>query len=582
MNCKFIQKIIFKTILVVVFACNIVFANNVKDIDILVDIQNDGSAIISQSWDGDFTEGTECYIPIRIDRDYISDFTVSLNGLKYTYDNYWDVDDSFEEKSFHCGINELNDSVELCFGISHYGHNKYVFKYKIKNFIKSYIDYDGFNFMLLNPNLSIYPSKVNCVVRLANGTKLSKDNSAMWAYGMSGEVNFDNGYIHAYSNDLVSGSEHLILVVSLQKGIISPVYTVNDYFEDVIYEANKGSDYEHYYYESDYQNSYNNMYYEEDTLFDKLFYGIIAIFIISYIAFIVSSIKKWWDKRSFYKNCAYFREVPNNKDMSMTYALIKDFSPKTIKETNIFGALLLQMIYDKNLDEETVSTVGLFGKEKTNTNLILKNRPTEKYKAKLYDILETASNGNGILEENEFSKYAKNNFDELSDFLSDFYQDGRDAISQNACYKKMLSKDISGLNDNGKEQLSEAIGLKKFLEDFSLIDEREIKELTIWDSYLVYATLFGVADKVLKQMKKVYPQELIDQNKVNMQYLEMSYIHMRMFDNMIVRNYTRYHHINQNMFGNSGWAGSIGGFGGSISSGGGGGFSGGGMGGGTR
>ena len=268
--------------------------------------------------------------------------------------------------------------------------------------------------------------------------------------------------------------------------------------------------------------------------------------------------------------------------MSMTYALIKDFSPKTIKETNIFGALLLQMIYDKNLDEETVSTVGLFGKEKTHTNLILKNRPTEKYKAKLYDILEVASNGNGILEENEFSKYAKNHFDELSDFLSDFYNNGRDAISQNACYKKMLSKDISGLNDNGKQQLSEAIGLKKFLEDFSLIDEREIKELTIWDSYLVYAALFGVADKVLKQMKKVYPKELIDQNKVSMEYLERSYIHMRMFDNMIMRNYTRYRHINQNMFGDNGWAGSIGGFGGSISTGGGGGFSGGGMGGGTR
>ena len=579
MDFKFIKKVLYFAFLSTVFYCNILFANNVRDIDILVDINNDGSATISQSWDGDFYEGTECYIPIKIDRNDISNFNVSLNNRTYTYDGKWNVNNSFEQKSYHCGINELGDSIELCFGISKYGQNKYIFQYKIKDFIKSYVDYDGFNYMLLNPNLSIYPSKVDCVVRMANGTKLSKDNSAIWAYGLSGEVAFDNGYIHAYSNSKISGSDHLILVMSLQKGIITPQKSVNDYFEDVIFEANKGSDYEHYYYESDYYNSYND---NQDRMFNILFYGAIVLFFVFYIVAIINNVIKWYQKKSFYKNCVYFREVPNNKDMTMTYALIKDFSHKQIKETNIFGALLLQMIYDKNLDEETVSTVGFFGNEKTNTNLVLKNRPTEEFKAKLYDILAVASNGNGILEENEFSNYAKHNFEKLNDFLSDFYSAGRNALSQNQCYKKIFTKDICYLTDIGKAQLTEAIGLKKFLEDFTMIDEREIKEVSIWDSYLVYATMFGVSDKVIKQMKKVYPQELIDQQQVNIDYLERSYIYSRMFDNMIVRNYTRYHHVNQSMFGNSGWAGSIGGFGGSISSGGGGGFSGGGMGGGTR
>ena len=579
MDFKFIKKVLYFAFLSTVFYCNILFANNVRDIDILVDINNDGSATISQSWDGDFYEGTECYIPIKIDRNDISNFNVSLNNRTYTYDGKWNVNNSFEQKSYHCGINELGDSIELCFGISKYGQNKYIFQYKIKDFIKSYVDYDGFNYMLLNPNLSIYPSKVDCVVRMANGTKLSKDNSAIWAYGLSGEVAFDNGYIHAYSNSKISGSDHLILVMSLQKGIITPQKSVNDYFEDVIFEANKGSDYEHYYYESDYYNSYND---NQDRMFNILFYGAIVLFFVFYIVAIINNVIKWYQKKSFYKNCVYFREVPNNKDMTMTYALIKDLSHKQIKETNIFGALLLQMIYDKNLDEETVSTVGFFGNEKTNTNLVLKNRPTEEFKARLYDILAVASNGNGILEENEFSNYAKHNFEKLNDFLSDFYSAGRNALSQNQCYKKIFTKDICSLTDVGKSQLTEAIGLKKFLEDFTMIDKREIKEVSIWDSYLVYATLFGVSDKVIKQMKKVYPQELIDQQQVNIDYLERSYIYSRMFDNMIVRNYTRYHHVNQSMFGNSGWAGSIGGFGGSISSGGGGGFSGGGMGGGTR
>ena len=38
-----------------------------------------------------------------------------------------------------------------------------------------------------------------------------------------------------------------------------------------------------------------------------------------------------------------------------------------------------------------------------------------------------------------------------------------------------------------------------------MIDKREVPELIIWEKYLVYATAFGIADKVIKQLKIVYP-----------------------------------------------------------------------------
>lgn len=50
-------------------------------------------------------------------------------------------------------------------------------------------------------------------------------------------------------------------------------------------------------------------------------------------------------------------------------------------------------------------------------------------------------------------------------------------------------------------------GLKKYMEDFSMLDKREVLEIAIWEKFLVYATAFGIADKVLKQLKIVY-QEL--------------------------------------------------------------------------
>ena len=38
-----------------------------------------------------------------------------------------------------------------------------------------------------------------------------------------------------------------------------------------------------------------------------------------------------------------------------------------------------------------------------------------------------------------------------------------------------------------------------------MLDKREVPEIAIWEHFLVFATAFGIADKVLKQLKVVYP-----------------------------------------------------------------------------
>ena len=47
-------------------------------------------------------------------------------------------------------------------------------------------------------------------------------------------------------------------------------------------------------------------------------------------------------------------------------------------------------------------------------------------------------------------------------------------------------------------------------------------ELVLWEKYLVFATAFGISEKVLKQLKVVYP-EITDANTVMYNY---SYIHI--------------------------------------------------------
>lgn len=53
----------------------------------------------------------------------------------------------------------------------------------------------------------------------------------------------------------------------------------------------------------------------------------------------------------------------------------------------------------------------------------------------------------------------------------------------------------------GNEEYNKWMALKKFMEDFSTMDIKELPEVKLWDKYLVYAITLGCADKLAKVMK---------------------------------------------------------------------------------
>ena len=66
-------------------------------------------------------------------------------------------------------------------------------------------------------------------------------------------------------------------------------------------------------------------------------------------------------------------------------------------------------------------------------------------------------------------------------------------------------------------------GLKKYMEDFSLLNEKEVPAIEIWERFLVYATAFGIAEKVIKQLKIAYPNfEQLTGSDYTMMYLMMN------------------------------------------------------------
>ncbi len=110
------------------------------------------------------------------------------------------------------------------------------------------------------------------------------------------------------------------------------------------------------------------------------------------------------------------------------------------------------------------------------------------------------------------------------------------------------------------------VGLKKYLDEFTLIAEREITEVSLWKEYMIYATLFGIADKVINQFKQVYPEKIPEFETYNR--------------NVIIAH--SYYHSMHRSAQRAMQAKRASGGGGRASFGGGGGFSGGGHGGGSR
>ena len=67
------------------------------------------------------------------------------------------------------------------------------------------------------------------------------------------------------------------------------------------------------------------------------------------------------------------------------------------------------------------------------------------------------------------------------------------------------NKRISVYTQAGVDEQDKWKAFKKYMEDFSLLKEKDVPDLAVWERYLVYATAFGISEKVIKQLKIVYP-----------------------------------------------------------------------------
>ena len=537
-------------------------ANQVNTMDIQAVIYEDGSMYVTQVWEGNFNEGTESYIPMNAPETLtISQLTVSDQNGSYETVSDWNIDWSFEEKARKCGIHDTDSGYEICFGISDYGQNRYAIKYKLDNAVGGYSDRDGVNFRFVNDGMNTTPTDVEVEIRLADGTPITDETADIWGFGYDGLVEFSDGAILAYTESPIAPENHVTVLFSLEKGILSPSRQEPGSFEEVKKTAFSGSDYD----------STG----EEISTFEAIVTILLSIGLpIGLIIWLRRLKKKHAEKKRqrFTEGFGYFRDIPNDGNLSATYALGQLF--EVCEDGAILSTGILRLIQLGCLSPMETQQVGLMGKTKETVSLRLagsNHASMNEYDEYLYTVLESAAGSDAVLQPKELERFVSQNDKLLRTYIQKCDSAGRTYLNQKHCLKRWdMPAKLTDLTPAGEQELGELMGLKRYLTDFSLIAERGVKEMPIWRELLTYAMLFGIADQVAEQMKALYPQISAELTDYSGSMATAYSYHYLLYTNMKKAEERR---IQEKRSGGGGGFASLGGGGGSI---------GGGSGGGTR
>lgn len=462
----------------------------VRDLDITVSLERDGTAVVSERWDLSTGNNiTEWYLvrsnlsDMRIDGFRVLDGETALAD-----DGEWNVDRSMAQKAGKYGIVHKYDGVELCWGIGSYGDHVFTAIYNMHGAVKAAEDYDFFHIQLVSPGMAAAPEHVRVTLETSLA-QLDTTVARAWGFGYVGTCLFQEGKVVMEGYDMDT-EDSVISLLRFDKGIFEPLSIRETDFQTVLDRAMEGADFG-----TDEEE-------EDDTAAGVM--GLITI-IIGWILYrrwkklnkkVMPSCQELLGVKA--KDIPWYRDIPMDGDLSSAKCMLEIMGENTNDSGPLASALILRMIYSKYLDVSREA----------------ENKPTEirfterdhsgldKLSRGLYDMLLAAAGENKVLERNEFLKWSRKHHLWAEKWAEDARQTGRDHLKQ----KGFNSGSTANLTAKGKQEGVRLLGLRKFLKEFTLTKEREAFDAHLWKEYLVFGALLGVAENVAKQLKEIAPE----------------------------------------------------------------------------
>lgn len=482
------------------------------DLDIRVELRQDGSGHITETRhmtiDDQFTE---CYIGMANTAGAkVSNLNVTdEKGTSYRNVGAWNTDRTRAEKAGQCGIVEKGDGFEICWGLGDSGERTYVTTYDLTGLVRSYGDADGMRHVFIDQGVKPKPEHARITIVRADGTPITPgSDTRAWAFRFKdGEVAFKDGTLVVETTEAMTPKNALYVMVRFGKGMFQPTIDTSLNFEQKRQEAFEGSD---YYLDKE----------EAKSLLGKIWHWCLIVlgglFGLGIIYLIVSAIREPSGKKDppssaiagLLDNVNWYRDIPLNGDLRMALGLMNQNGDKGY----LLFASLMKLV--------SMGTLRIGQKQGADGKMSLcivvgelpdsDNQPV--WLSRLHKVLVLAAGDNKEVTSDGLGTFVKNpkNYDLM-------------VLLHNGLLPKMNNVNLA-TDEKMRKELRHVYGLKKFLEDFTLLNERHATEVALWKEYMVWAAFFGIAEQVGKDMWKLNPNfffmDIVGEKQIDRQLLQ--------------------------------------------------------------
>ena len=499
------------------FTINVYAKDTIKKMSIDIFIDNDGTATIRENWDtsvssSNYTEWYKQYF--NLGNSQVKDLKVTMNGTAYTTIDDWNIDASFEQKKYKAGIHYVSEGDEICWGMSSFGDNSYTIEYKITNFVNN-VDSDQMVYWAIVPQQFDFP--IDKIYVKIHSNFAYDQNWDVWGfgYGKTGDsyAYVYDGYIEMSTEHGLDDDEYMVVLIKFPGGTFNTTSILDHDFDYYYRLAKEGSSPQK-------QSFFASIKKYISTIFSFVFSIIVLGALFKSAS---SSSGKAGTKKLDYTNAPKklpkdsdinaFRDIPCEGDVAKSYWVTAVYD--IYKNKNDFlGTLLLKWINDNKV-EVSKKASGILKKEET--VIILKENQTfdNFQEERMYHWMVSASKDN-ILEKNEFKKYCNSNYKNVLKWFDDYIDDETERLVKTRELtvetKTTLgfSSDKYVIAPSIREDAIKLSGLKKFLNEFTNIKDKSAIEVKLLNKYLMYAQMFGIAKKVAKEFKELYPDVITD------------------------------------------------------------------------
>lgn len=513
--------IVFGLALSLLFSEPVFAENQLNDMTIEVELQEDGSAVITEHREMNMDDGTELYIVLEALQDSeLLDFSVA--GFEEETD--WDSDDSMEEKAGKYGVIDTDSGYELVWGIGQYGANTYDVTYSLSNLVRELEDGQA---LLWNfDTFSDIPAE-NLTVEITGPEPFTEDSTRLWGFGFEGDIQLVNGSVVWQAAEEVDNSKDVTVLLQFPSGMFQTQASVDMTLEEQQEMAMDGS-------------AYN-----EDTSSDVIAMAIIAGVVvlgagaggtaIAYGVKVNKAKKEAGQMRSVAERVkenkgVVLDEVPfADKDFAGIAYLLHQMNKGYFED--YFSVYLLKWTMEERIDIQTRKEDKLFGtgfdtrieilhyqeeREQYSDSFAemvsqLPLHSEEVYETGLWMMLLDAADETGMVSDERMNRWAKahaKEVEEYADYLEDYskdYLEAHNLIAFEDIHVWGSKHEVAKASHAGDELFDRLIQFDHYLEEVELEGFQDTTRRLSIEEYLLWSALYYRSEEITKQFKEMIP-----------------------------------------------------------------------------